>query len=291
MLNKLREFDPNLTFEKINKKFYREFVKSLNKKKFSDNYIGSMIRDLKRILNHASEDGVNTNKEFEEFDVISEDVFNIYLTEDEIKKIYDLKIDRGTIEEIQKWAEEDPFISVSNIHRQIEALDRARKLFVIGCWTGLRVENYLSIDPDIQVDLENGFLHAIANKNGPKLKIPLHRMVREIVEQHGFPDPISAQKLNKHIKILGRLAGINDSIIFSKTLGGRREEFAKKKYEMIVSHTARRSFASNLISRGIPKQYVMAVTGHSSEKSFNKYIAAVQKDILTEKLKGYDVWR
>jgi len=34
----------------------------------------------------------------------------------------------------------------------------------------------------------------------------------------------------------------------------------------------------------------MAVTGHSTEKSFNKYIQAVQKDLLTEKLKDYDVW-
>jgi hypothetical protein len=34
----------------------------------------------------------------------------------------------------------------------------------------------------------------------------------------------------------------------------------------------------------------MAVSGHKTESSFNKYIQAVQKDILTAKLKDYDVW-
>jgi transcriptional regulator with XRE-family HTH domain len=65
----------------------------------------------------------------------------------------------------------------------------------------------------------------------------------------------------------------------------------KSKYAMLTSHTARRSFASNLIVRGIPKQYIMAVTGHKTESSFNKYTQAVQKDIMTEKLADYDVWK
>ncbi len=59
---------------------------------------------------------------------------------------------------------------------------------------------------------------------------------------------------------------------------------------MITTHTARRSFASNLLSRGIPKQFIMAVTGHKTESNFNKYTAAVQKDIMTEQLADYDVW-
>ncbi len=59
---------------------------------------------------------------------------------------------------------------------------------------------------------------------------------------------------------------------------------------MITTHTARRSFASNLTLAGVPKQYTMAVTGHKTERAFNKYIQAVLKDQLTEKLKDYDVW-
>ena len=35
----------------------------------------------------------------------------------------------------------------------------------------------------------------------------------------------------------------------------------------------------------------MAVTGHKTESNFNKYTAAVQKDIMTEQLADYDVWK
>jgi site-specific recombinase XerD len=305
VLNKLREFDPNLTFERIDKKFYRDFVTWLQGKGFSANYTGSMIRDLKRILNKATEDEINTSSTFESFKVMAEDVFNIYLTEEEIERIYNVQITEKIIIELQKENKRkqlqkqmkavgdqvDVLITKANINRQIEALHRARKLFVVGCWTGLRVENYLSIDPELQFDLEKGFIHAIANKNGPKLKIPMHKLVRQIIERDGFPPTISQQKFNKQIKIIGQIAQINENVIFSRTEGGKRVEYSQPKYELITTHTARRSFASNLLSRGIPKQFIMAVTGHTTEKSFNKYTQAIQKDIMTEKLAEYDIWK
>ena len=286
-INKLKEFDPELTFEKIDKRFYRDFLEFLKEKNLALNYIGSQIKNLKRIMNYATENDANSAMAYRDFKKPQEDVYNVYLTEAEIERIYNLRIDETVAKELQK---KNPKLSKTSIDRQISGLDRARKLFVIGCWTGLRVENYRNIDPDIQIDLANRWIHAIANKNGPKLKIPIHEMVREIIETDQFPLPISAQHLNEHVKVLGRLAGITETVIYSRTEGVRRVEHAKKKYEMITTHTARRSFASNLLSRGIPKQFIMAVTGHRTEVSFNKYTAAVQKDIMTAKLADYDVW-
>ena len=86
------------------------------------------------------------------------------------------------------------------------------------------------------------------------------------------------------------IAKINENVIYSRTEGGRRVEYSQPKYELITTHTARRSFASNLLGRGIPKQFIMAVTGHTTEKSFNKYTQAIQKDLMTEKLADYDIW-
>ena len=36
----------------------------------------------------------------------------------------------------------------------------------------------------------------------------------------------------------------------------------RKKFEMITSHTARRSFASNMYHRGIYPVMIMSITGH-----------------------------
>jgi integrase len=290
-INKLKDFNPNLTFEQIDKRFYRDFTQFLRDKDFSVNYIGSIIKNLKRILNYATENEENKNLEYQNFKKPNEEVFNIYLTEQEIDAIYNLVIDEKLIRQYHQKKNEEQFLSARSIKSQIQALDRARKLFVIGCWTGLRVENYLNIDPEIQVDPSGKFLHAIANKNGPKLRIPIHKLVRQIISVDGFPQSISQQKLNQQIKVLGEMAEINDSIIFTRTKGNKRIEYTKYKYELITTHTARRSFASNLLSRGIPKQFIMAVTGHKTESNFNKYTAAVQKDIMTEKLADYNVWQ
>ncbi|MEN6453341.1 MAG: site-specific integrase [Prolixibacteraceae bacterium] len=291
-INKIKEFSPTLSFDDIDRKFYREFVAWLEDHDHYANYVGSIIKDLKRILNYATENGANANLAYRDFKKPSEDVFNIYLTEAEIEQIYNLNVSTEAV--LSLYTEEEKkkkkHLSAESLRRQVESIERARKLFVIGCWTGLRVENYLAIDPDIQIDLKEGYLHAIANKNGPKLKIPLHRLVRQIVEKDGFPGTISQQKLNDALKKLGQLAGIKEVILYTRTVGGQRKEFSRLKYEMITSHTARRSFASNLLIRGIPKQYIMSVTGHSTEKSFNKYTQAVQKDMMSAKLKDYDVW-
>jgi hypothetical protein len=299
-IHKIQEFKPDLTFEQIDKKFFREFLQHCNDQNFATNYTGSIVRDMKRILNYATENDENTNMAYKSFKKPMEDVFNVYLTEDEIQRIYDLEITPELItKSFEKRKEQAKTIKkVFSEHlpdklqmtNNIIALERVRKLFVIGCWTGLRVENYRKIDPDIQIDLPGGWIHAIANKNGPKLRIPLHKLVIEIIETSGIPEPVSQQKINKHIKQLGELAEINETVIYSKTIGGRRVEYAKPKYSMLQSHTCRRSFCSNLLVHGIPKQFLMAVSGHKTEVSFNKYTAAVQKDIMTSKLADYDVW-
>ena len=298
-IRKLREFKPTLTFEEINDRFYREFLKFLHKKGYAANYVSKHITNIKRILNQATKDKINTSLDYREFEKTNEEVFNIYLTEQEIERINNLILSKNTLlndfNRIEKEAEINgkpftrKFPNDFRVTEMIKALDRSRRLFVIGCWTGLRVENYLGIDPDIQISDDGKFIHAIANKNGPKLKIPLHKLVRDIIAE-GFPESISEQKLNKHIKELGRLAGINETVIYSRTEGGKRKEYSNHKYELITSHTARRSFASNLLSRGIPKQYIMAVTGHKTESSFNKYTQAIQKDLMTAKMAEYDVW-
>jgi len=286
-IDKLKDFNPKLSFEKIDKVFYRDFMIYLQSKNMSLNYTGLHIKNLKRILNHATDTGINTNLSFREFKKPQKNIFNIYLNEKEIESIYKLEIDELSVLQLQK---ENNIISKMTIDRQIESLDRARKLFVIGCCTGLRVENYLAIDPNIQIDIKAGFLHAIMNKGGSKIKIPLHKYIREIVESGGFPEPVSQQRLNDSIKLLGLLAGIKEQVMFTRTIGNRIVEYAKPKYKLITSHTARRSFCSNLYASGVPVQYIMAISGHKSEKTFRKYIQQVQKDTLTNKLKDYNVW-
>jgi integrase len=50
------------------------------------------------------------------------------------------------------------------------------------------------------------------------------------------------------------------------------------KYDLITTHTARRSFATNLFLSGFPAISIMKITGHKTEKSFMKYIKISQEE-------------
>ena len=49
-------------------------------------------------------------------------------------------------------------------------------------------------------------------------------------------------------------------------------EIIKPKYEYISSHTGRRTFATNLLNKGVAAEIVMNFTGHKDYKSFSKYV-------------------
>ena len=68
------------------------------------------------------------------------------------------------------------------------------------------------------------------------------------------------------------MTGINELVSISKTQGGKLKTYTKPKYEMIKTHTARRSFCTNAYLSGMDSLDIMALSGHKTEKNFLKYI-------------------
>lgn len=110
--------------------------------------------------------------------------------------------------------------------------------------------------------------------------IPLKAQVKEILTKYKGvpPEANSNQKMNEYLKELGELAEIDEEILITQTKGGKRVTETFKKWELITTHTARRSFASNAYLMGVPTISIMKITGHRTEKSFLKYIKISQED-------------
>jgi len=89
---------------------------------------------------------------------------------------------------------------------------------------------------------------------------------------NSLPPSISNQKMNEYLKKIGEMAELNDDVITSQTKGTLRVETKSKKYELITTHTARRSFATNLYFSGFPAILILKITGHKTEKVFLRYI-------------------
>jgi integrase len=84
--------------------------------------------------------------------------------------------------------------------------------------------------------------------------------------------PITEQKINAHIKEVARLAGITQPVEATKFVNHRAVVDWWPKCDVITTHTARRSAATNMYKAGIPSISIMRITGHTTEKSFMKYI-------------------
>ena len=50
------------------------------------------------------------------------------------------------------------------------------------------------------------------------------------------------------------------------------------KYQLIKTHTARRSFCTNAYKAGMDCLDIMALSGHTTEKSFLRYIKVTQEE-------------
>ena len=117
--------------------------------------------------------------------------------------------------------------------------------------------------------------------------IPLHPNIKQIIKNRGgkLPRMISEQKFNKSIKDVCKVVGITEKVQGSKSIVieqdgkriKRKQAGLYPKYELVSSHTCRRSFASNMYGK-IPHLHIMACTGHKSEKQFLDYIKITPKE-------------
>lgn len=242
-----------LDFDNINLDFYNDFIEWCNKKNLSVNYIGKHLRTLKTFLNQAVEDCLTTNVQFrsKRFKIPKEDVDNIYLSMDELTALIDLDL--------------------SHEPRH----DNIRDLFLIGCFTGLRVSDYNNLTSH-SIKTVNGVKMILvkAQKTSKEVAIPLHPVVEKILSKNNGNPPakIPDQKINEGIKDICESAGIDEIVYITHTKGGKRITVKKYKFELVKTHTARRSFCTNAYLSGMLPIDIMSISGHTTEKSFLTYI-------------------
>ena len=111
-------------------------------------------------------------------------------------------------------------------------------------------------------------------KTSQNVVIPLHSIVKSIIEKYNYalPKAISNQNLNEYIKEVAKKAGIEEDIYVEETKGTLKVTRTDKKYNFVSAHTARRSFATNAFLAVAPTIQIMKMTGHTTEKAFLSYI-------------------
>lgn len=250
----------NIGFDSITLDWYYDFIDWSNKQGYTINTLGKHIKTLKTFLNRAVELGLTNNIDFRSrrFMVVSEDADDIYLNSDELSLLYHKDLTK------------------------FEKHDIVRDIFLIGCYTGLRISDFNRLKDHNIKKVNNVRMITIKNKkSGRQVALPIHPVVEQILVKHdGIPSgKVNDTTVNKLIKDVAEWCGIDEVVYKTTTRGKLKVDEKYLKHELVKSHTARRSFCTNAYLNGVDSLDIMALSGHTTEKSFKKYIKVTPEQI------------
>ena len=220
-----------LDFSQVNASLLSDFERFLISKDLSSNYIRKILDKLLAILRQSVKDGISDNEQFRQFEISTskEESTAIYLNQSEIDELLQLDLSDN------------------------KRLERVRDVFVAACLTGLRYSDYSKIRRDNIRTIEGfQFLVILMQKQKDQVFVPMSDQLGVILDKYGGALPvISDVKMNAYLKEIGpmldSLCRPIDKIV---TKGGRKISIPVPRHELLSTHTARRSFATNAYLSG-----------------------------------------
>lgn len=190
------------------------------------------------------------------------DNVQVYLDENEIRRIYDLNLSGKE--------------------------ERVRDVFVLQCWTGQRYSDMCNFRRESLKIEDSGIrIKLIQSKTGKLVEIPVfNELAINILKKYNFQIDFlekSSSLATQVLKIIAKKAKIVDVILKNVQRKGGNVIERKYKYEMIDTHTARRSYITNMLKKGYTKEDLVKITGHSNGSSFDVYDKQTSHDV-TEKI-------
>ncbi|MCH5234799.1 MAG: phage integrase SAM-like domain-containing protein [Muribaculaceae bacterium] len=194
----------------------------------------------------------------------------IYLTKEELKGIY-----------------EAPLTGLK---------EQVRDLFLIGCYTSLRYDQFSKIEKGCIRCTETGtkVIRIKQNKVNDVVEIPIvNKELKELLEKYDYTVPkIAGQIVNRYIKeICHDLVAIVPSFgIKERTLLDKTERDLEKKgklkfeydsegypiksrWELVACHTVRRTCLTQMyLSDKYNDEQIMSVSGHKKKENLRKYL-------------------
>jgi integrase len=238
----------------VNEEFLDDFILYLEAQNLKQGYIKNLVELSKSIIRKAATYGYAVDSSFDDVTIKDEEVFNVFLSMNEITRIYYYK-------------------GLTRFQEKI------RDLFIIGCLTAMRYSDYSTLAAE---NFQGSYIVKVTKKTSKKVIVPIHDYIREIYDKYAgnLVFGYSIQHFNRYIKIICKKIGIDDPVTYSYTRGGQLHTTTKPKWSMVSSHTARRSAATILYLTQRFKTYeIMSLTGHTTEKSFFKYVKITNDDI------------
>lgn len=270
------------TWADIDKKLTDKFMSFLENEGYMAKTVNKYLITFRAMVGYAYNEGLHDNsralkafstRRVQETDKAKE----IYLTERELQALYDMKLDG------------------------LKAV--VRDVFLVGCYTCQRFSDYSRLERENFVTTPRGtkVVRIVQEKTGNTVVIPiLNNNLLCIAEKYNYEIPkVSDVILNRYIKKI--LKGLSKTVPslekLERTILTMRERTMEKRgevsfirdakgyvvkprYDLVSSHTARRSGITNLYLTGLfDELQMMSVSGHKDAKTFNEYIKLSSDEI------------
>ena len=262
-------FDTHYVVTDISIDFETELHEYFDEKEYAPNYKGKLIKMLKCIIHDFLEleyENIYKAKKTGIETVLSE--IDLLYIEKQLDRII-----KPNSKPINIALDENELLSLFELDLSDKPhLDRARDIFLTGCYTGLRYSDYSRIKPE---HINNKYIQILPIKTKDNVNIQLRPELSKILTKWNYTIPsMTSQELGRYIKEIGYKANITKDIQIIENIKNKEIITNKPKNQMITSHTARRSFATNMFYDGMNPIDIMKITGHKKLDTFQKYIVS-----------------
>jgi integrase len=246
----------NLSFDKINDAFYEELMKySFLEKKIKNNYFAKIIAVLKSFLKWCIDKDYNSHRDFEKFKGIEHDVDIIYLTHDELIRLYNHDFENSR-------------------------LNHTKDFYCMGCFTGLRFSDLSQLH---RANITESHINISIQKTKTQNHIiRLNKFSKAILDKYQGtiyePLPnISMQKFNDYIKECCEIVEINKLTTITGFVGAKKIQKTVPKYQLITSHTARKTFITNSLLLGMEPKAIKKIANIKKDTVLDKYMKITEE--------------
>ena len=288
---RLKSWKRSPTFADFTDQGFAAFIVHLrDKRQLKNSTIGKQIGFLKWFLRWAALKGYNDNMAFQSFTPKLKTANNtvVFLEWDELMTVFRYEIPKDGTEVTLTDANGEEY--TKTVHASA-GMRIARDVFCFCCFTSLRFSDAANLK---RANINGTAMTLTTIKTAHTLTIELNKYAQAVLDRYADVDTgafalphITNQRMNMYLKDLCELCGINQLITRTHYRGAERIDETSPKYELIGTHTGRRTFICNALMLGIPAEIVMKWTGHADYKSMKPYIE-IANAAKVEAMKRFD---
>ncbi|WP_425420903.1 phage integrase SAM-like domain-containing protein [Phaeodactylibacter xiamenensis] len=233
-----------LPFSEITPTWAHEFLDFLSGEGVGPHGKRNMFNVIKKVMGVAYKDGTHQNQDYERIRIDRpKSPKKIYLTEDEMEAIYQLDLS-------------------SNL-----SLERYRDCFYVQFQLFMRHCDVARIERSMMIEVKGKrYIRFESQKTDVTAVVPLSDRAYRILEKYNWNVKTCNQILNKEIKRIAAMAGVNDVVREGKKSG--------TKSSFVCTHTARRSAATIAHLNGMRLKTIADLGGWKKLSTLEVYLRA-----------------